>query len=737
MRAFFTYLGGKLRTAPLYPEPLHEEVLALPLIDEGWASTDDLEHLDEGARNLIGFWLSKATSSPRKVPSKWARERPDCSCWGARVRERIASQVDSIRHWRLVEGDYRDAPDVEATWFIDPPYVGPGWQYPHGSGALDFAQLGNWARSRRGQAIVCEAVGATWLPFAPLANTKTQRGRTREAVWSSTRNASTCSDDAASAAAVSAPAPRKHVVMFSSGAGSWAAARRVADRYGTDNLYLLFSDVKGDNDDNPHAGEDEDNYRFLKEAAADVGGTLVWLNEGRDIWQVFRDKRYLGNAKQANCSHLLKQRPAREWLASHCDPANTTIHVGIDWTEEHRLAAIERNYAPFTVSAPLCERPYVDREQVLADLRARGIEPPRLYAMGFAHANCGGFCVRAGHGHFLTLLTQMPERYAYHEKREEELRQYLGKDVAILRDRSGGKVTPLTLRAFRERAATAPEQIDACDIGGCGCFTDESTEETETMSETTEDLQGTADHPSAEPEVAGADAAAPAPGGTETALGGITRETVRAQSPIYGSILETIVFHASPGDNGTTAQALREVLGTIERAATEASRRRPRNRPAELAELNPPALRQLAALCRVWAPGDDAPTTTLAEVAAADPGGAITVTAPEPVEPVAEQPVSPATTPEASAERAAAVALIEQELGAERVNSGNGHAPVETLAEPARIADPFLVFAPEPWVEPLASAVPWVDAEVWDAARDPFHSPDPAPAEATGDGIPF
>jgi hypothetical protein len=26
----------------------------------------------------------------------------------------------------VVQGDYRDAPDVEATWFVDPPYQGDG-----------------------------------------------------------------------------------------------------------------------------------------------------------------------------------------------------------------------------------------------------------------------------------------------------------------------------------------------------------------------------------------------------------------------------------------------------------------------------------------------------------------------------------------------------------------------------------------------------------------------------------
>ena len=31
--------------------------------------------------------------------------------------------------------------------------------------------------------------------------------------------------------------------MFSGGVGSWAAAKRVADAHGTDNLTLLFTDT--------------------------------------------------------------------------------------------------------------------------------------------------------------------------------------------------------------------------------------------------------------------------------------------------------------------------------------------------------------------------------------------------------------------------------------------------------------------------------------------------------------
>ncbi len=255
----------------------------------------------------------------------------------------------------------------------------------------------------------------------------------------------------------------RHVVMFSSGAGSWAAARRVADEHGTDDLVLLFADV---------LGEDEDNYRFLHEAAADVGGELVIVKDGRTIWDVFEDRKFLGNTRIANCSAELKQKPARAWLDANCDPASTVVYVGIDWTETHRIPAIVRSYLPYRAEAPMTERPHGDKDQVLAALRARGIEPPRLYGMGFAHANCGGGCVKAGQGQFIHLLRTMPERYAEWEANEQRLRDVLGKPVSILRDRRGGNVVPLTLTTLREREAAGDDQLDLLDIGGCGCFVD-------------------------------------------------------------------------------------------------------------------------------------------------------------------------------------------------------------------------------------------------------------------------
>lgn len=172
----------------------------------------------------------------------------------------------------------------------------------------------------------------------------------------------------------------RHVVMASGGIGSWCAARRVATEHGTADLVLLFTDT---------LGEDGDLYRVLIEGSAWLLGLdrplellrlaaelppvrkerervqalaalragaaellpgLTWLAEGRTIWDVFRDERFLGNSRVDPCSKILKREMADRWLAANCDPAETVIHVGIDWSEAHRFERLRDRRAPISAS---------------------------------------------------------------------------------------------------------------------------------------------------------------------------------------------------------------------------------------------------------------------------------------------------------------------------------------------------------------------------------------------------
>lgn len=301
----------------------------------------------------------------------------------------------------------------------------------------------------------------------------------------------------------------RHVVMFSAGGGSWAAAKRVAERHGVENLTLLFTDT---------LYEDEDAYRFLIEGAANVLGcevprqfipqiehfppyedrpayklfvdglrleteqllpNLAWLSRGEDIWDVFFRRRFLGNSSADPCSERLKRQMADAWLRAERDPADTTVYVGIDKFEEHRFddgagngVRPRRAADGWRYEAPLCEPPYIAPWDVRAMMRSEGIEPPRLYANGHSHNNCGGFCVKAGQAEMALLYRTNPRRYAFNEQREQDIRAMLGKDVSILTDRSGdGVKKPLTMAAFRKRLDGDPQRgLQLDDFRSCGCF---------------------------------------------------------------------------------------------------------------------------------------------------------------------------------------------------------------------------------------------------------------------------
>jgi hypothetical protein len=218
MKPFFSFFGSKFRVAPHYPKPLNpiiiepfagscgyalrypnhqihlydvdpivcglwnylirvspKEIRSLPLVFE---HVDELNVCPE-AKALIGFWLNKGSVQPAKSPSKWMRDyqlRQPGVYWGERIRERIASQVPEIRHWTISQASYEDIPDQgPATWFIDPPYMLAGKAYRFHS--INYPDLGEWCRSRTGQAVVCENAGAEWLPFVPFRTIKGLEGR--------------------------------------------------------------------------------------------------------------------------------------------------------------------------------------------------------------------------------------------------------------------------------------------------------------------------------------------------------------------------------------------------------------------------------------------------------------------------------------------------------------------------------------------------------------------------------
>jgi len=249
----------------------------------------------------------------------------------------------------------------------------------------------------------------------------------------------------------------KHVVSYSGGLGSFAAALKVKRRHG--EATLIFTDTKT---------EDPDLYRFIHESASKLGFRLDILADGRDIWQVFEDVRFQGNSRIDPCSRVLKRELFRKHMEATYTPEDTVLYFGIDDREAHRMVSIRKNWEPWRTEAPLCDEP-MSREQILDELDTLGVEPPSLYELGFPHNNCGGFCVKTGQKQMKLLLEKLPERYAWHEERQERLFEKIGKRHGFIRRTTDGVMAYLSLKEFRElieRGGKAEGWVEE----GCGCF---------------------------------------------------------------------------------------------------------------------------------------------------------------------------------------------------------------------------------------------------------------------------
>lgn len=261
-----------------------------------------------------------------------------------------------------------------------------------------------------------------------------------------------------------------HIVFMSGGAGSYCAAKRVIERHGKQDVILLFQDV---------LIEDADLYDFLNKAESFLDVPITRISDGRTPWQVYKDTRMLGGAFQDPCSRILKRELATKWIKKHYGPDECHLYVGIDVWEAQRMNAIQGRWAPYQVSSPLLEKPYVLKADMLKIIEQDGLGTQRLYKLGLEHSNCGGWCIKAGQKQYRILLEKWPERFKEFEQKEQEIADHIGKKVTVLSQKINGQKVPMSLKEFREKAEQKTagllhidfeDVVNSSDQDGCACM---------------------------------------------------------------------------------------------------------------------------------------------------------------------------------------------------------------------------------------------------------------------------
>ncbi|MFY7804639.1 MAG: hypothetical protein ACOVQ7_14550 [Limnoraphis robusta] len=211
----FYYYGRKKQIAKHYPFPNFETIVepfagsaAYSLYGDHWKRNVILIERDERVSDIWKWLINEATPSEIKnLPDLEIGEKSSeflhiihavtkmafhyktikvtpvlARNWEISKRY-MSENLFKIKHWRIISGDYTLAPDIEATWFIDPPYkedTGKGYRYS--SKLIDYKKLATWARARKGEIIFCEGHRGDYLPFKPLLELKGVAGKTSKEV---------------------------------------------------------------------------------------------------------------------------------------------------------------------------------------------------------------------------------------------------------------------------------------------------------------------------------------------------------------------------------------------------------------------------------------------------------------------------------------------------------------------------------------------------------------------------
>jgi|ERR1044071_768044 hypothetical protein len=260
----------------------------------------------------------------------------------------------------------------------------------------------------------------------------------------------------------------KHVVHVSGGLCSFWNVGRVIERFGVADTTFLFADT---------LAESDDLYRLLDETERHYNIKITRLTRGLTPWELFREEGMIGNSRSPICSVKLKRELLDNWRIANCDPANTVVYIGYDWTEINRLEGLRLEVAPWRIEAPMCTwKPLWDKCRMGEELELLGIELPLRYRQGFPHDNCNGECVRAGITQWVKLYEVDPSAFAHSEIEEQKTIaefQRRGIDTTwatMLKDRRGGTTKAMTLTTLRGRIDSG-EKMPLHEWGGCGCGT--------------------------------------------------------------------------------------------------------------------------------------------------------------------------------------------------------------------------------------------------------------------------
>jgi len=204
---------------------------------------------------------------------------------------------------------------------------------------------------------------------------------------------------------------KKIIGWFSCGITSAVACKLAVDKYGKDNVILIYFVI-----DSAH----EDNERFIQQCEEWIGVKIEKRRSPKyvDQFDVIKRTRYVNGAGGARCTKELK-KDVRVAVEQEVNYEHQVFGFEFEKKEINRAIRFAQQYPHTNPIFPLIESK-LTKEVCAGILINAGIELPTMYKLGFHNNNCVG-CVKGGMGYWNLIKKNFPEKYEQMAKLEREV----------------------------------------------------------------------------------------------------------------------------------------------------------------------------------------------------------------------------------------------------------------------------------------------------------------------------
>ena len=206
------------------------------------------------------------------------------------------------------------------------------------------------------------------------------------------------------------------VSWFSCGANSAVATKLAINKYGLDNVEIVYCDT---------GGEHPDNVRFRIDCEKWYGKEITVLKneEFEDHFDVWRKTGWINGINGARCTVELKKK--MRFAYERIDDIQI---YGYSIDEKQRADRFNDNFPEVKTDFILIEQGF-QKKDCLGIMSNQDIELPQMYKLGFNNNNCIG-CCKGGAGYWNHIRKHFPE----HFEKASQIEQKIGYAICKYRN---------------------------------------------------------------------------------------------------------------------------------------------------------------------------------------------------------------------------------------------------------------------------------------------------------------